>query len=120
MNTATMKKVEQDGFELKLPDIFDLKPAYEIDLPAKRKALLYDTTQYVRDYSLGDNKFTSKPGWRVVVVTRHGRVVNPHMHRNNDATVFTEPLSMFLYIKGLVQEYTKTKKTTVEDTELDD
>lgn len=110
---------ELTPFKLELPEVFDLKPAFEVALPAGRTAMIYDTV--IRHEDREGNEKAPRRGWRVVIKTRRGSFIGASNSRyDHDGAVFTDPLLLALRLQGLAIEYAKKKKTTVEETDLDD
>lgn len=105
-------------FAVKLPQVFDIKPAYEIELPAGRVAVVY-AIKVEKDHDGHTGKSKVLDGWRVVIRTRRGTFINFNRYEHT-GEVFTDPLLLNLRLKALVIEYAKKMKTTVEVTDLDD
>lgn len=121
-NTNVATQVERAAFTLDLTKTpFDIKPAYEVELaPNGRTALIYKTTE--RPISPDRTKWeTPVEAWRVVLVTRAGRPCACRANRYDEdhGKVFTDPLSLLLFLQAASAEFSKVKRTTTEvvDTE---
>lgn len=119
---ATQTVVEREEFKLKLPQVFDIKPAHEIELPGKRKALVYDTTvENWEDNGKEGRVKRMKQGWRVIVITKLGfEVAESGYYRFDRGFETTDPLDVKLHISKLVKEFSKRKRTTIDEREIEE
>jgi len=117
-------KIEADSFKLKLPDVFDLEPTYEVDLPNNCKALVYEKKVWADVPSAdGHPKRDKVNGWRVFIVNSKGRTPqalrgNYRYHRHDDGGGYetSDRLNVMRFIKDVVYDLTKKKRTsTVEE-----
>lgn len=112
----TRVKEEVKPFQLQIPEPFNVKPAYEVELPSGYKARIYDTESYDRY----NNENKKVPAWRVVVINSKGlRPTLPVLrrsHYDNDST-FTNPLDVAAHLEQLAYALSARKKTTVEEEE---
>lgn len=114
------------GFELKLPDIFDIKPMHEIDLPGGRKILVYDHQQYP-DHNDRVSRIQGDPvpekvsGWKLIVVNKKGNELRPtnNGYESKYVVTTTSPLAAMRWIKSMVLEFSKTKKTSTFESDPD-
>lgn len=116
MKRLEHETVKVEPFELKLPEPFNIEPAYTVQLPGKAKALIYHFT--VKESGWVDRKREQweVPGWKVIIVNRQG---NPHAYFNNSNT-FTEPLNLALYLKDVVTRISKTRRSHSVETDVGD
>jgi hypothetical protein len=109
-------------FELKLPEPFDIKPVYSIEMPAKHTARIYLTLFSERDYGQpsGGKDYTivKKVGWRIVVVNRQGVTSRKFEYLSREA--HTNPLDVTLQLQGIAKELSKTKRTNTEEVDYED
>lgn len=121
MKKAIQIRDEVQPLGLKLPKVFDIKPAHEIDLPNSCKALVYDTKVSSDDW-VGDKRIRKeKPGWRVVIVNKHGRTPRVlSSSRYEGDTSLTDPLDVRRYVEKVAWMLSKVKTTTVSETDADE
>lgn len=99
-------KTEVSKFELKLPEKFDIKPNWVVDLPGGRKAHIYEevTTREVRRPG-GEWVETPVPGWRVIIVSRSSSFSNRY---GNCGHSFHRELDVLVHLQELVYQFAET------------
>lgn len=114
----TRVREEVKPFALQIPEPFNVKPAYEVELPSGYKARIYETKMRDRGSASVVDQYI--PAWRIVVVNSKGlrpsQSVLRWTHHANDTT-HTEPLDVAAHLEHLAYALSARKKTTVEENE---
>lgn len=115
MASASEKtKAEYTPFELKLPELFDLKPEHVVDLPGGRKAEIYRVKVLPEFYNPRNDKVELIPadGWRVVIRTKRGSALTDRRGCYDNESTFNNNLALKLHLESLVKAFTPTKRTS--------
>lgn len=122
MRQEVRTKAEIAPYELKLPSLFDVKPIYTVELPAKCKALIFDKMVPEEDYNGDGKRITVRnSGWKVVIVNSKGnRYFGRHTGYHDSDFDTTDPLKVQFHLKAWALNLSKSKKTTVEVNDPDD
>jgi hypothetical protein len=124
MRTVETTKVDVAPFELRVPEPFNVQPNFIVALPAKHKALIYNTTEEVRDFSKptdqrGHYAVKEVPAWRMVIVNRQGLPTTRSSYQTQTDHVHTNPVSIQYQLKAWAQCLSKTKRTNVREDDPD-
>ena len=120
MRYSQATSVEVTPFTLSLPpELAAITPRWTIDLPAKHKALVYDTIIRRDDYVKGERTYVDVPGYRVRVLNGKGndtsRRVSIGYHNN-----FVELLDLRIALEGAALELTSKVKTSRREHYVDE
>ena len=128
--SSETKTVITSAFTLALPQILQgLDPKYEIDLPQKHKALVFETELARDEYEApGKTKRTWVKGFRVIIVNSKGRRSNKVYfggYRNSEAKYYDTPdgrLDMKFDLESVANQLMPktTRSSRYEEIEDDD
>lgn len=122
MRVETLKTEKVQPFVLRLPAELTIKPKYEIDLPAKCKALVFETTAMRDNYVGKVNKPTKVRALRVIVVNRNGNTPRSMGDYGRYPGDFTsdDMLDVARYIQRVSYGLSKVKRTNEETIDHDE
>lgn len=119
MKSVTTEQEKTEPFTLKLPDRFSPTPEHTVDLPAKHKALIFETKIRRYDYD-DDGKKSSveEDGWDVLIVNRHG--VAPRNYNFREQLKTADAIEVQQYLRNAARELSKVKRTKAMELDHDE
>jgi hypothetical protein len=120
---TVVDKTQQDKFTLELPaELASIQPRWEIALPRKHKARVFETT-YTRKVRLSADEVVTEPravGLKLQITNSRGRE-HPYYSTNNVYDAADGLLDLKLAIEAVVVALTpKTKTRVSRDEYIDD
>jgi hypothetical protein len=122
MATRTVATSETiQTYTLKLPEEFNIAPAYMVELPSGYTCRIYTTKIEVRDYTSNSGNAVGNlvkvPAWRCMIFNKRGTQPQRNFGRLEIDRAFAEPLNVRLFIEAWASEV--AKKSKVEKTDED-
>lgn len=114
---ATETTVTEAPFQLNIPAELTAKPDWEIELPAKHKALVFKEKILVPGAGTRDTT-VFVDGYRLMVVTRHGASANVY-YGGEGGHICENKATLEAAIKSAAREVTPKKRRVVRETEDD-
>jgi hypothetical protein len=123
MKKASQTTTTVTPFALVLPtELTSITPRWTVDLPAKHKALIFDTTTNVEDYKDGQRCYREAPAYRAVLVNGKGHPTARRVALSNiyGRATFTDLLDLKLALERCALDLTPKTTTSRRSREYDE